>query len=71
MSSDKVKNLTFVNGNLSYKGFTIEIEHGVGVEYFGEYSWCEFSARNEEGRFCCSETLEDVINIDSILGDLK
>ncbi|MBQ0111509.1 MAG: hypothetical protein KBT03_00095 [Bacteroidales bacterium] len=61
MFNPQVKNLFFVNGNLSYEGFIIEHEHGVGYESYGDYSWLEFRAVNREGKCLSGETLEEII----------
>lgn len=62
MINPKIKNLFFVNGNLSYNGFTIEIGLGVGYESDYEYSWLDFQAYNRDGKHLSGETLEYVID---------
>lgn len=60
-----VRNLQFVNGILSYKGFIIEHRSGIGEECYGSYIWNEYSA----SKFgCCESIIEESLEqiLDSI-----
>lgn len=67
-----VKNLQFVRGILSYKGFIITGVNGIGEECYGQYIWSEWEA----SQLGCSETiveesLEELLkSIDVKLGEV-
>lgn len=60
-----VRNLQFVNGILSYKGFIIEHRSGIDDEFYGSYIWNEYSA-SQFG--CCESIIEESLEqiLDSI-----
>ena len=67
-----VKNLQFVRGILSYKGFIITNVNGIGEECYGQYVWSEW----EGSELGCSEiiveeSLEKLLeSIDVKLGEV-
>ena len=68
-----VRNLQFCNGVLSYRGYILEEDRGIGDECYGNYIWSEYTAHE----FGCSEqlvgiTLEDIlVAIDLKLGEMR
>lgn len=65
------RNLLFINGILSYKGFIIEHRSGIAEECYGSYIWNEYSASKIGCReSIIEESLEQILDsIDAEIGE--
>lgn len=57
-----VRNLQFVNGLLSYRGYILEENRGIGEECYGQYVWSEFVATSTFDFTIVEQTLESLLD---------
>ena len=58
-----VRNIQYVNGQLSYRGYSITQVMGIGEECYGQYVWSEYEASSTFDFALVEETLESLLNI--------
>ena len=58
-----VRNLQYVNGQLSYRGYSIAQVMGIGEECDGQYVWSEYEAHSTFDFTLVEETLESLLNL--------
>ena len=58
-----VRNLQYVNGQLSYRGYSISQVMGIGDECYGQYVWSEYEAHSTFDFTLVEETLESILDL--------